>query len=69
MKITINGEQNAIQTKEGGITLDALIKKLDYHPKLIVIEYNGEILQPLKWANQQIQDGDILEIVTIVGGG
>ncbi len=69
MKITINGESNAINTQEGGITLDALIKKLDYHPKLIVIEYNGEILQPPKWTNQQMKDGDILEIVTIVGGG
>jgi sulfur carrier protein len=33
------------------------------------VEYNGLILTPERWEAQQVQDGDNLEIVTIVGGG
>ena len=38
-------------------------------PKLIVIELNGTILPPINWPNQKLENGDRLEIVTIVGGG
>jgi len=36
---------------------------------LVVVEFNGLILTPDRWAEQQVKDGDSLEIVTIVGGG
>jgi sulfur carrier protein len=33
------------------------------------VEYNGEILHRQFWEATMIQEGDRLEIVTIVGGG
>jgi sulfur carrier protein len=33
------------------------------------VEYNGEILHRQYWSETEIQEGDKLEIVTIVGGG
>ncbi|NJL01447.1 MAG: thiamine biosynthesis protein ThiS [Spirulinaceae cyanobacterium SM2_1_0] len=39
------------------------------NPRLIAIEYNGEILHRQYWATTQLAAGDRLEIVTIVGGG
>jgi len=35
----------------------------------VAVEYNGEILHRQFWAETEVQDGDRLEIVTIVGGG
>ena len=67
MKITINGELEELNPDPP--TLDKLISLLDYHPKLIVVEYNGTILPPSLWAEQEVKDEDSLEIVTIVGGG
>jgi len=36
---------------------------------LVAVEYNGEILHKQFWATTLMQEGDILEVVTIVGGG
>lgn len=48
--------------------LDALAT-LNFNPRLIAIEYNGEILHRQFWETQVLGAGDRLEIVTIVGGG
>ncbi|MDG2990314.1 sulfur carrier protein ThiS [Candidatus Synechococcus calcipolaris G9] len=44
-------------------------KTLGYNPRLIAIEYNGEILHRQYWDTTVVKSGDRLEIVTIVGGG
>ena len=69
MNIKINGELKSIEATQGTLSLSNLIKQLDHHPLLIVVELNGTILPPGNWDQQQIHDGDSLEIVTIVGGG
>ena len=67
MQLTVNGEQRNL---EAGLTqLDQVVEALGHHPKLVVVEFNGLILTPDLWAQQQVKDGDSLEIVTIVGGG
>ena len=69
MKITINGEIRVIEPSQKPLSLAILIEQLGYHPRLIDIEFNGTILPPQIWGDQKVQDGDSLEIVTIVGGG
>jgi sulfur carrier protein len=49
--------------------LPQLLEQLGLNPRLIAIEYNGEILHRQFWGTTQLKDGDRLEIVTIVGGG
>jgi len=67
MKLTINGEIKLLQGESK--TLDLVIKELDYNPQTIVIEFNGTIINRDMWSGQKVQNGDNLEIVTIVGGG
>ena len=69
MNLTINGEIKSIESSQGWLSLSNLIEQLGHHPLLIVVELNGTILLPGNWDQQKIQDGDSLEIVTIVGGG
>jgi sulfur carrier protein len=38
-------------------------------PRLIAVEFNGEILHRQYWDQTVLQNGDRLEVVTIVGGG
>jgi sulfur carrier protein len=52
-----------------GTELPALLSQLGLDPRLIAVEYNGEILHRQFWPTTQMQSGDRLEIVTIVGGG
>lgn len=64
--IKINGEN---QVCSNLIKLPELLEKLGINSRLIAIEYNGEILHRQFWPETLIQEGDKLEIVTIVGGG
>ncbi|AHJ31615.1 Sulfur carrier protein ThiS [Nodularia spumigena CCY9414] len=50
-------------------SLPDLLQQLGFNPRLIAVEYNGEILHRQFWSQTQVQPGDRLEIVTIVGGG
>lgn len=64
--LQVNGEPRrcAAQTR-----LPDLLTQLGMNPRLVAVEYNGEILHRQFWAETKIQEGDRLEIVTIVGGG
>ena len=69
MKITVNGETKEINSNQIEPTLSYVIKQLIQNPRLVVVEFNGVILPPTIWNEQKVNEGDILEIVTIVGGG
>jgi sulfur carrier protein len=64
--IQVNG---ASQTCSSGQTLPDLLRQLNLNPRLIAVEYNGEILHRQFWEQTAIEAGDCLEVVTIVGGG
>jgi sulfur carrier protein len=64
--ITVNGQDH--QCESVTLLLD-LLTQLKMNPKLVAIEYNGEILHRQFWPQTEIQAGDALEVVTIVGGG
>lgn len=49
--------------------LPRLLEQLGLNPRLVAVEYNGEILHRQFWDTTEMQAGDRLEIVTIVGGG
>ena len=69
MKLTINGEIQSIKANPSLTSLDMIVELLGYNPRSIVVEFNGIIINRDQWADQIVQDGDRLEIVTIVGGG
>ncbi len=64
--VTVNGDRQSCSAQTN---LPEFLDQLGLNPRLIAIEYNGEILHRQYWQNTQIQNGDRLEIVTIVGGG
>lgn len=66
MKFFINGDSYSTNQK---ITLFELVHYFNYSNSLLVLEYNGLILNKTKWEKIFIKDQDTIEIVTIVGGG
>lgn len=65
MEITING---TLRQVEEGLTLARLLEILAVKGPLAV-ELNKEVCPKRLHAQQILQPGDVLEIVTIVGGG
>jgi sulfur carrier protein len=51
------------------LTMTELLEFLELNPRLLAVEYNGEILHRQFWEETMVKEGDRLEIVTIVGGG
>ncbi len=66
IQLKVNGET---QTCSPQTNLIDFLAKIGYDSRLIAIEYNGEILHRQFWQTTEIKDKDVLEIVTIVGGG
>ena len=64
--VQVNGE---VRQVPAGLTLEATLGALGYEPRLVVVEFNGEILPRQRWPEQPVVETDVLEIVTIVGGG
>jgi len=69
MKLKINGEIKTILDSNEELPLEGLLESLGYKPQLVVVELNGEIINPKVWISTKIKNGDCLEVVTIVGGG
>jgi sulfur carrier protein len=64
--VQINGEMKSC---EPSTTLPKFLTQQGLNPRLVAVEYNGEILHRQFWEQTHLQSGDRLEIVTIVGGG
>ncbi len=69
MKLKINGENKTFVDSNEELLLEGLLENLGYKPQLVVVELNGEIINPKVWISTKIKNGDCLEVVTIVGGG
>tara|TARA_Y100000589_G_scaffold211902_1_gene199793 strand:- start:382 stop:588 length:207 start_codon:yes stop_codon:yes gene_type:complete len=68
MKIEVNGEERLIQSNTS-ISLNETITLLGYTSNTVVVEVNKTIVNSEEWKDKYIQNGDKLEIVSIVGGG
>ena len=64
--LQVNGEPKECPP---GTRLPQFLQQLGMNPRLVAVEYNGEILHRQFWDEIELQRGDRLEVVTIVGGG
>ena len=63
--VTINGEALDV----GGKTLAAYLAEAGYEQNRIAVERNGEIVPKASYGETRFQDGDVVEVVNLVGGG
>ncbi len=64
--ITLNGEQKSFPSK---LTVFELLEILSVSKNNIAIEVNQKVIQKKQFHDITIYDGDIVEIVSFVGGG
>ena len=63
--VKINGEHLDI----AGKTLTEYLETTSYDPKRIAVEKNGEIVPKSVYDTTLLEEGDIVEVVSFVGGG
>ena len=64
--VRLNGDDRQIPS---GLSVRALLEELDLTPDLIVVERNRDILNRDSYAEVEVTEGDVLELVHFVGGG
>jgi len=65
MKITVNDKPY----ETGQTTIEGFLRERGFEPKLVVVEYNGEILQKADWDGVTLTEGDVLQMAHMVAGG
>lgn len=63
--VHINGKDEAAV----GMTIQEYLEKNEYPLQWIVVECNEEIVPKETYATRKLEDNDVVEIVSFVGGG
>ncbi len=66
MNIVINGSAREVSQ---GLTIAGLLAELELTGQGIAVEVNLELVPRAQHALHELQDGDKIEVVTLVGGG
>ena len=66
MQATVNGERTELPE---GLSVAALLRHLGIRAERVAVERNGAVVKRVRHAEEMLAPGDVLEIVTFVGGG
>ncbi|MBK7874748.1 MAG: sulfur carrier protein ThiS [Planctomycetes bacterium] len=66
VKVLVNGETRELAP---GTSVARLIEELGLRPEIVAVEVNRELVTRARRASTELEDGDRVELVTLVGGG
>jgi len=66
MHITVNGNEHEI---DDGATIAALVAGFNFDPLHVAVEVNEDLVTRKNYDSTILNEGDQVEIVTLVGGG
>ena len=64
--VEINGES---KENYSGVTVEEMIAKEGYNKNQIAVEINGAIVSKQAYNDTILHSGDVIEVVSFVGGG
>lgn len=66
MELVVNGERKQVP---GAHNVEELLRALELPAERVAVELNGEIVPRAARQAKTLKDGDVVELVTLVGGG
>ncbi len=66
IRIVLNGRARDVSESA---TIADLVRALELSPEQVAVEQNGRLVRKLDHATRCVAAGDVIEIVTLVGGG
>ena len=64
--VTVNGERMAVPV---GTSVAGLLERLGVANPRVAVERNRDILPKARYSETEVAEGDIYEVVELVGGG
>tara|TARA_B100000212_G_scaffold318051_1_gene274150 strand:+ start:962 stop:1171 length:210 start_codon:yes stop_codon:yes gene_type:complete len=69
MNVKVNGKIEHLKFSQEKITLKEALEFLGYREDSVIVELNDLIINSANWSMKFLEEGDKIEIVSIVGGG
>jgi len=66
IRVVINGEE---QSLERPLTVAEYVASLPVNRRWVAVARNGEVVPRHRWHEVLIEEGDVVEVVRMVGGG
>lgn len=66
MKLTVNGKQVDL---DAPTPLVAYLESLGVDPRAVAVEVNERIIERARFGSTTLNEGDVVEVVRMVGGG
>jgi sulfur carrier protein len=68
VKVTVNGRPRELSA---GATVASVVEMLDVAPgaRGVAIALDGEVVSRGRWAETELREGSLVEIVAAIGGG
>ncbi len=66
MTLTVNGDPHPCAE---GLTVTALLREKTYTFPMKVVIVNGQVVKKAQQATTVLHDGDVVEVVHLIGGG
>ncbi len=66
MQVTVNGETQELEQE---LTVAQLVESIQMNPQLVAVELNLTVLKRDRYAGTVLKEGDVVEVVHMVGGG
>lgn len=66
MRVMVNGKDQQIEPQT---TIADLVAGFNLQPKHVAVEVNCDLVPRREYPNRKLEEGDQVEIVTLVGGG
>ena len=63
--IKVNGETSDYRPEN----LSQLLERQNFDGRTVAVEQNGDIIPREQWDSQGVNDGDVIEIISFMGGG
>ncbi|HZP25469.1 MAG TPA: sulfur carrier protein ThiS [Dehalococcoidia bacterium] len=63
---TVNGSPRSLPD---GLTVAGFVATLPQRQRFVAVARNGDVVPKERWPQVTIQEGDIIEVVRMVGGG
>jgi sulfur carrier protein len=64
--LTVNGKRRDLTAETD---LASFLQQLQIDARAVAVAYNGEVVPRDRYPTVQLREGDVLEIVRMVGGG
>ena len=68
MNVTVNGRPREVSA---GATVASVVEMLDVTPggRGVAVALDGEVVSRGRWADTQLSEGSMVEVVAAIGGG